>query len=111
MSSLASFVVRRRRTVIAMWIVVLIAAGTVGSSAFSVLSSSFGGGTSTESGKVAERLDHLAAAGGGIAIIADEIDVDDASKAVTIRAGLDRIASIDGVINVADPWSTGAGAL
>src|SRR4051794_39013376 len=111
MSSLASFVVRRRRTVIAMWIVLLIAAGTVGSSAFSVLSSSFGGGTSTESGKVAERLDHLAATGGEIAIVADDIDVGDRATASAIRAGLDRIAVIDGVINVADPWSTGVDAL
>ena len=42
MSSLASFVVHRRRAVITFWIVLLFAAGTVGSSAFSVLSSSFG---------------------------------------------------------------------
>src|SRR3954454_17245642 len=111
MSSLALFVVRRRRTVIAVWIVLLIAAGTVGSSAFSVLSSSFGGGTSTESGKVAERLDHLAATGGEIAIIADEIDVDDSGTASAVRAGLGRIAAIDGVINIADPWSTGIDAL
>ena len=34
-----------------------VATGTVGSAAFSVLSSSFGAGPSTESGRVAERLD------------------------------------------------------
>ena len=36
MSSLARLVVRRRRAVIMIWIVLLIGAGTVGSSAFSV---------------------------------------------------------------------------
>ena len=71
MSSLASLVVRRRRAVILMWIVLLIGAGTIGSSAFSVLSSSFGAGPSTESGRVKERLDDLAETGGEIAIIAE----------------------------------------
>ena len=67
MSSLASFVVRRRRAVITFWIALLLAAGTVGSSAFSVLSSSFGPGATTESGRVTERLDDLAGTGGEIA--------------------------------------------
>ena len=81
MSSLASLVVRRRRIVITIWFVLLIAAGTIGSSAFSVLSSSFGAGPSTESGRVTERLDELAETGGEIAIIADGIDVDDPAVA------------------------------
>jgi RND superfamily putative drug exporter len=110
-SSLASFVVRRRRAVITTWIVVLLAAAAVGSSAFSVLSSSFGAGPSTESGRVTERLDDLAETGGEIAIITDGIDVDDPAVAASLTAGLERIAAIDGVISVADPWSTGAEAL
>src|SRR4051812_10422510 len=111
MSSLASLVVRRRRAVITIWIVLLIGAGTVGSSAFSVLSSSFGAGPSTESGRVTERLDDLAATGGEIAIIADGIDIDDPAVAASLRAGLARVAAIHGVIAVADPWSTGSDAL
>src|SRR3954469_15564546 len=111
MSSLASFVVRRRRVVITVWILLLVAAGTVGSSAFSVLSSSFGAGPSTESGRVTERLDALAGTGGEIAIIADGIDVDEPQVAASLRAGLQRVAAIDGVIAVADPWSTGSAAL
>jgi uncharacterized membrane protein YdfJ with MMPL/SSD domain len=98
MSSLASFVVRRRRVVITVWILLLVAAGTVGSSAFSVLSSSFGAGPSTESGRVTERLDALANTGGEIAIIADRIDVDDPSTASRMKIGLERIAAIDGVL-------------
>lgn len=111
MSSLASLVVRRRRIVITIWFVVLIAAGTIGSSAFSVLSSSFGAGPSTESGRVTQRLDELAETGGEIAIIADDIEVDEPAVATAIGAGLERIAAIDGVIAVVDPWSTGAAAL
>lgn len=111
MSSLAALVVRRRRAVITIWIVLLIGAGTVGSSAFSVLSSSFGAGPSTESGRVTQRLDDLAGTGGEIAIIADGIDVDGPAVAASVSAGLARVAAIDGVIAVVDPWSTGSDAL
>jgi RND superfamily putative drug exporter len=111
MSSLASFVVRRRRAVIGIWILVLIGAGVVGSAAFSVLSSDFGAGPSTESGRVTERLDELAETGGEIAIIAGDIDIDDPAVALSVGGGLERIAAIDGVIAVVDPWSTGSTAL
>ena len=111
MSSLASFVVRRRRTVIVTWIVVLLVTGTVGSAAFSVLSSDFGAGSSTESGRVSDRLDELSEAGGEIAIIADGIDIDDPAVATSITSGLARVAAIDGVVSVVDPWSSGSDAL
>ena len=111
MSSFASLIVRRRRAVITAWIVILIGAATIGSSAFSVLSSSFGAGPSTESGRVAERLDDLAGTGGEIAIIADGVDVDDPAVAASLTAGLERVAAVDGVIAVVDPWSTGFDAL
>jgi hypothetical protein len=64
MTALAAFVVRRRRAVITLWVLILIGAGAIGSSAFSALSSSFGAGPSTESGRVTERLDDLADTGG-----------------------------------------------
>ena len=70
------------------WIVLLIGAGTVGSSAFSLLSSSFGAGPGTESGCVTERLDDLAGTGGEIAIIADGIDIDKPAVAASLAAGL-----------------------
>jgi RND superfamily putative drug exporter len=111
MSSLASFVVRRRRLVITIWILLLVGAGAVGSSAFSVLSSSFGAGPSTESGRVTERLDDLAETGGQIAIVADGIDVHDPAIANSLRSGLERIAAIDGVVAVVDPWSSDSDAL
>ena len=111
MGRLGSFVVRRRRAVIVTWIVLLLAAATVGSSAFEVLSSSFGAGASTESGRVTDRLDELAETGGEIAVLASGIAVDDPAVAASVGSGLARIASIDGVVAVADPWSTGVDAL
>ena len=111
MSSLASFVVRRRRAVITFWIVLLLATATVGSAAFSVLSSDFGAGPGTESGRVTERLDDLAETGGEIAIIADGIDIDDPVTAAALTEGLQKVAAIDGVVAVVDPWSAPIDAL
>ena len=111
MRRFARVVVRRRRAVIVAWVLLLLVTTTIGSAAFSVLSTDFGAGTTTESGRVADRLDRLASTGGEIAIVADRIDVGDPKTEARVRAGLDRIAAIDGVIDVADPWSTGADAL
>ncbi len=111
MNRLARFVVRHRRAVILSWIVVLAVTAVIGSSAFSVLSSEFGAGTSTESGRVAHDLDELAETGGQVAIIADGIDVDDPTAQQNVVDGAASIAALDGVIDVADPWSTGLDAL
>jgi RND superfamily putative drug exporter len=108
---LGSFVVRRRRAVIITWILLIVAGATIGSSAFSVLSSEFGAGDATESGQVAQRLDDLAETGGEIAIIVDGIDVDDPAVADTVADGLATIAALDGVVAVTDYWSTDLGAL
>jgi RND superfamily putative drug exporter len=111
MGRLGRFVVRRRRAVILAWIALLIVTATIGSAAFSVLSTDFGAGTTTESGRVAQQLDDLAEAGGQIAIVADGVAVDDPQVQREITAGLAEIAALDGVLDVADPWSTGADAL
>jgi RND superfamily putative drug exporter len=111
MTRFGRFVVRHRRAVILSWLVLLIVTATIGSSAFSVLSTDFGAGTSTESGRVAQQLDDLAETGGQIAIVADDIDVDDPQVQRNLTAGLAPIAALDGVLDVADPWSSGADAL
>ena len=108
---LGSFVVRRRRAVIITWVLLIVAGATIGSSAFSVLSSEFGAGGATESGQVAQRLDDLAETGGEIAIIVDGIDVDDPAIADRVTDGLATIAALDGVVAVTDYWSTDLGAL
>jgi putative drug exporter of the RND superfamily len=106
MGRLGRFVVRRRRSVILAWVALLLVTATVGSSAFSVLSTDFGAGTTTESGRVAQQLDDLAETGGQIAIVADGVDVDDPQVEHDLTAGLARIATLTGVLDVADPWST-----
>ena len=111
MGRLARFVVRRRRAVILAWVALLLVTATIGSSAFSVLSTDFGAGTTTESGRVAQQLDDLAETGGQIAIVADGIDIDDPAVQADLTAGLAAIAALDGVLDVADPWSTGVDAL
>jgi len=111
MTRLGRFVVRRRRAVLLVWVALLLVTATIGSSAFSVLSTEFGAGTTTESGRVARQLDDLAETGGQIAIIADGIDVNDPNVQRTITDELAPIAQLDGVLDVADPWSTQADAL
>ena len=62
--------------------------------------------------RVAEQLDDLAETGGQMAIVADGIDVDDPAVAARRSPpGSRRSPTLDGVIDVADPWSTGADAL
>jgi len=111
MARLARIVVRRRRLVLALWVAVLVAAGTYGSGAFSVLSSDFGAGSSTESGRVSAQLAALDDTGGSIAIIADGIDATDPASRTTLGPGLARIAALDGVVAVNDPWTSGSDAL
>jgi RND superfamily putative drug exporter len=108
---LGSFVVRHRRAVMGVWLVIIIATATVGSSAFSALSSDFGAGDTTESGRVAQRLGDLAETGGEIAVVIDGIDIDDPAVAERVSTGVERLAAVDGVVSVVDPWSTGSPAL
>jgi RND superfamily putative drug exporter len=111
MQRLASFVVRRRRAVIVFWVGLLVVTAAIGSSAFSVLSTDFGAGTTTESGRVAQQLDDLAETGGQLAVVVDGIDVEDPDVQATVTAGLAPIVELDGVISVLDPWSTGSDEL
>ena len=110
MSSFAALVVRRRWTVIGLWALLLVAVGAL-TPGLSALTSDFGAGTSTESGRVTASLDRLAETGGEIAVIADGISVDDPKTERSLTQGLSAIAAIDGVIAVADPWSTGSDVL
>jgi RND superfamily putative drug exporter len=111
MQRLASFVVRRRRAVIVFWVGLLVVTAAIGSSAFSVLSTDFGAGTTTESGRVAQQLDDLAETGGQVAVVVDGVDVEDPDVQATVTAGLAPIVELDGVISVLDPWSTGSDEL
>src|SRR3954468_10274539 len=111
MTRFGQFVVRRRRTVILTWVAALVGTAAVGSSAFDVLSTDFGAGNSTESGRVAHELDDLDGTGGQLAVVADRIDVADPQVQAGLADGLARIEAVDGVVDVATPWnSSPAGA-
>jgi RND superfamily putative drug exporter len=88
----------------------MIGAGSL-TSGLSKLTSDFGAGTSTESGRVTAALDDLAETGGEIAVIAAGISVDDPATARSLQRGLAGIGDLEGVIAVADPWSTRLDAL
>ena len=88
MRRIGQLVVRHRRAVIVAWLAFLVATTVVGSSAFSVLSSEFGAGDSTESGRVAHRLDDLATTGGQVVVVADGIDVAKPLHIVHVSSGV-----------------------
>ena len=106
MERLGRLVVRRRRRVVAIWLLVLVVTGTVGVSSLGRLSTDFGAGDRTESGMVADSIDAMSPTGGEIAVIAGGIDVNDRAVEAAIRPGLARLADVDGVVAVTDPWST-----
>ncbi len=106
MERLGGFVVRRRRRVLTVWLVVLAVTGIVGVSALGRLSTDFGAGDRTESGQVADAIDAMSPTGGEIAIIAGGLDAGDPAVQAAIRPGLARLADVDGVVSVTDPWST-----
>src|SRR3954453_22623753 len=111
MTRFGQFVVGRRRTVILPWVAALVGTAAVGSSAFDVLSTDFGAGNSTESGRVAHELDDLDGTGRQLAVVADRIDVADPQVQAGLADGLALIAAVDGVVDVATPWnSSPAGA-
>src|SRR4051812_46988920 len=111
MSRWGRLVVRRRRVVLLCWAALLVVTGVIGSSAFSVLSTDFGAGSSTESGRVAQQLESLEQTGGQLAVVAGGIDVDDPAVEDRLKAQLAAVAAVPGVLDVADPWSAGpAGA-
>jgi RND superfamily putative drug exporter len=111
MTRFGRFVVRRRRAVLLCWLLLLLGTALIGSSAFSVLSTDFGAGNSTESGRVAHQLQDLAETGGQLAIVVDGVDIDDPQVQRRLATGLASIARLDGVLDVADPWSARADAL
>ena len=111
MHALATFVVRHRFIVMGAWAAALVATALYGSAAFDVLSSDFGAGSRTESGRVAQQLDDLKDTGGEIAIVVDGIDVDDPAVEASVVAGLDEVAGLDGVIDVSHAWNTDSDAL
>jgi len=105
MARLGHLVVRRRRRVVAVWVLVMLITGAVGMASIGRLSTDFGAGDRTEAGRVAKSIRRLSPTGGEIAIVADGIDMTDPTLPATLRPGLTRLRAMDGVAAVDDPWS------
>ena len=109
LQKLSQFVVRRRRRVLAIWAVLLVAGVLAGGSVMSRLSTEFSGDSSMESIQVTERLEDLGySALDAVAII--DGDIEDPAVAAEVTAAADDVAGIDGVASVMTYWSTGADA-
>jgi len=90
--------------VVGAWVLV-IAVGIVSSGPLgNRVNAEFSGSDRIESARVLERIQNESATGGDIAIVIDGVSVTDPSTTDAITQQLDRIAAVDGVIAVTDPW-------
>ena len=102
--SLGRFTHRRRWWVVGAWVLIL-AIGIVSSGPLgSRVSADFVGSDRIESARVLQRIEAESATGGEIAIVIDGVLVEAAASAPAVTAQLDRIAGIEGVVAVTDPW-------
>lgn len=102
--TIGRFTHRRRWWVVGAW-VLIIAVGIVSSGPLNGrVSAEFAGSDRIESARVLERIQSEAATGGDIAIVIDGVSVGDAASTSAIIKQLERIAAVDGVVAVTDPW-------
>ncbi len=100
--SIGRFAHRRRWWVVGAWVLV-IAIGVVSSGPLGTrVSAEFAGSDRIESARVLKRVQEESVTGGDIAIVIDGVASDSENPEVLRR--LDRIAAIDGVVSVVDPW-------
>ena len=103
---LGAAVYRRRKLVVVTWLVI-IALGVVASGPLSErVTAEFGGSDRIESARVLERLEESSATGGDIAVIIDGVPVSGEPPA-EVGQTLADLAAIPGVVSVVEPWSTG----
>lgn len=102
--SLGRFTHRRRWWVVGAWVLVL-AIGIVSSGLLdNRVSAEFVGSDRIESARVLQRIEAESATGGDIAIVIDGVPIEDATFVSNVTAQLDRIAEVEGVVAVIDPW-------
>ncbi len=114
-AALGAAVHRRRRLVIAAWVLVGVAGVVAGGPLSERVTAEFTGSDRIEAARVQERIRATAPTGGDIAIIVDGITVDaDGDGAVTeadrpaeVAEVLTDLAAIEGVVSVVDPWAAG----
>jgi RND superfamily putative drug exporter len=106
--TLGAAVYRRRRWVIAAWLAIAVAGLVASGPLNDRVTAEFTGSERIESARVLERLNETAPTGGDIAIVVDGVAVDpDGAPPAEIGTTLDRLADIDGVVSVVDPWRAG----
>jgi putative drug exporter of the RND superfamily len=103
LARIARFSIRHRRLVAAAWVVLFVAGIAIGGGVFERLSPDVGDVEGTESALAEARLDALDPGGETIAAVADGVDPHHPVVAANIRATVQRLRSIPGVAEVADP--------
>ena len=109
-NALGRFAYRRRRRVITVWVVLLVAGMALSGLVMTRLTAAPGGRTGVESARVAERLDELAPDGAEVVAVVDA-DLDDPTVRRSFASARADLAAIDGVHAVIDAEGTGDPAL
>ena len=107
--ALGAFTYRRRWPIVAAWGVILalgvLSMGAVGGR----LSAEFNGSDRLESARVFTQIQEQAATGGDFILVIDDVDPNTVDRSIIDE--LDRIARIDGIVSVVDPWRADIEAL
>ena len=104
--ALGAFTYRRRWAVVGLW-VVIIAVGVVAQGPLSDrVTAEFTGSDRIESARVMQLIQESSATGGDIAIVVDGVPAG-GEMPTPVRAALDEVAQVPGVVSIVEPWSTG----
>lgn len=103
---LGAAVHRRRWWVLIAWVGIIVAGVAATGPLADRVTAEFTGSDRLESARVLDRIEESAATGGDIAIIIDGVSPITAPP-TEVANSLTELASVDGVVSVVDPWSTG----
>ncbi len=106
-TTLGSFVYRRRRLVVAVWVVVLALGMALGGQVADRLSTEFTGNPELESARVVQRLEELAGTGGEVVAVISGAATGEPAVRAEVEAASTDIATMAGVVSVVDHYTTG----
>ncbi|MGH1490947.1 MAG: MMPL family transporter [Acidimicrobiales bacterium] len=104
--TIGATVYRWRWLVVGVWMAIIVAGVVATGPLSNRVSAEFTGSERIESARVLHRIEDNSATGGDIAIVLDGAATDQSPDAAIVST-LDGLRSIDGVVSVIDPWSTG----
>jgi RND superfamily putative drug exporter len=109
-AALGAAVHRHRWIVIGLWVAVVVAGMAAQAPLAQRVTAELSGTDRLEAARVLQRIDESSATGGDIVVVLDGVDPS-TPMAEPVAHTLDRVAAVDGVVSVVEPWTTPASAL